>query len=335
MGYLRNYNLEKIMIRKIKSVFKFSVIGIFSVLLISCGFNRHYYTDPLFEYVGFPEANNLVWPLNKPDTILFSTIEKDKLSTIIALDLSSGKIQTVLEVTNGILRIETISPDGNQIIFHTEEGTEGFERGGLWIMKMDTGQVKYFKNGDHAAWSPDSISVLVTEVESSSNDGTEKQVILNLVNMEEEEDNFHKFDNMDDAHRPSWAPSGHQVALSMSYADSRNPHIFEIDTRTWETIQITNGLGGLSPSWSPIGDIIAYKIRNDDIIVEGDLTFPSLFFINADSRCETSFAGIDSIQSPQWSPDGQKLIFIGPDGVYLFNIGPIISHTNFLGCSPS
>lgn len=323
------------MIRKIKSGFVFSVIGIICVLVISCGFNRHYYNGSAFEYVGFPEANNLVWPLYKPDTILLSTIDKNNLSKIITVDLSSGETQTVMEVANGILEIETISPDGNQIIFHTEKGTEGFERGGLWIMQMDTGQVKYFRNGDHAAWSPDSISVLVTEVESSSNDGAEKRVILNLVNMEEEEDNIHEFDNMDDAQRPSWAPGGHRVALSMSYADSRYPNIFEIDTRTWEINQITDGLGGLSPSWSPIGDVIAYKIRNDDIIVEGDLTFPSLFLINADGSCNNGQGYIDSIQSPQWSPDGQKLIFIGPDGVYLLNMGPILSFPNLPGCNPS
>jgi dipeptidyl aminopeptidase/acylaminoacyl peptidase len=312
------------MVKKIKSELILCMIGIFSVLFASCVFNRHYYNDPAFEYVGFPEANNLVWPLFEPDSILLSTTDEYSHSKIIKVDLSSGETQTVIEVANGTLEIETISPDGNQIIFHTEEGTEGFEMGGLWIMQLDTGQVKFFRNGDHAAWSPDNVSVLVTKVESSSNDVTEKLVVLNLVNVEGDENNIYKFDKMDDVYRPSWAPDGQLVAVSMSYDNTRRINIFEIDIRTWEIIHITNGDVDLSPSWSPEGDVIAYRSSTYYDIDETGFNLPELFLVNADGSCDKGVGGIDSIQFPQWSPDGQNLIFIGPDGVYLINIGKIV-----------
>jgi TolB protein len=65
-----------------------------------------------------------------------------------------------------------------------------------------------------------------------------------------------------------------------------------------------DGAYNASPSWSPLGSMIAFVSR-----FEGK--FDLFIFKLTDGKSYQITTGVSSNESPSWSPDGRSLVFIG------------------------
>ena len=114
---------------------------------------------------------------------------------------------------------------------------------------------------------------------------------------------------------PSVAPDGRAIAVVHSlprFADLDAEGVIATFTMDGgEPLWITDPLPRVAdPSWSPEGDRIAFAAS----ISNGRL--PGIYVINADGsdmRLVVELEGF-TLSAPDWSPDGQKLVFVGLPG---------------------
>jgi Tol biopolymer transport system component len=106
---------------------------------------------------------------------------------------------------------------------------------------------------------------------------------------------------------PVWSPDGSRLAVY-----GAGDHIFTIDARTGQGVQLTQG-HGYNPSWSPDSRRLIFDDRSD------------LYIINNDGTGLTRLTGsaADEIQ-PAWSPDGQRIAFVsngeGNNEIYVMSL---------------
>jgi Tol biopolymer transport system component len=120
---------------------------------------------------------------------------------------------------------------------------------------------------------------------------------------------------------PSWAPNGRFVAFQRSGDASWAGTIFVVDTAGTEMRRIADGI---LPSWSPLGDLVAY------LWVDSASRFaPSLRAVRPDGTEDNELLR-DSLPSalsqpnarwltgpPVWSADGKWLAFANGFGVWV------------------
>jgi Tol biopolymer transport system component len=118
---------------------------------------------------------------------------------------------------------------------------------------------------------------------------------------------------------PDWSPDGSMIAFNSEYAG--NSHVFIINADGSELRQVTRGRGFEGhPSWSPDGKDLAV----DRQFVDGPA---GLFIASVRDGSMTRIStnpydeGVDA--SPQYSPDGTRLVFIrsrpGGSAVWIAN----------------
>ncbi|MPY91232.1 MAG: hypothetical protein GEU99_25390 [Luteitalea sp.] len=120
---------------------------------------------------------------------------------------------------------------------------------------------------------------------------------------------------------PSWAPDGQLVA----YSADRNGN-FDIWVQPisgGSPIRVTNGAArDWQPAWSPNGRYLAFRSERDG---------GGLFVVPAFGGIERRIS--DFGHAPQWAPDGSRMLFRGPLGVYLVGLdgsGPSLVRSNVL-----
>jgi Tol biopolymer transport system component len=215
---------------------------------------------------------------------------------------------------------QTTSPEG-KIVF-VKQGTEPSDKcdgqpcADLWVMDADgTNQTNLTNTPDsnegQPAWSSDGTRIAFTSDQDEvwpfrdiwvmDADGSNP---TNLTPTAPGADNF-------DEYRPSWAPSGTQIAFVRELDGpiiSEQPDIFVMDPdpTTDDATNLTNSdASEIDPVWSPDGTKIAFSgVRNSGSkIVTMDL----------DGQNETILTGGDSFEAadraPDWSPDSTKIVF--------------------------
>jgi TolB protein len=111
-----------------------------------------------------------------------------------------------------------------------------------------------------------------------------------------------------------WSPDGMPFAFWTTMKD--NAEIYEIHLNgTRRTSLANHSAGHETPACSPDGRTTAFARGEGG----GNL---NIFAMNSDGtnpRQLTGFARGKLAASPAWSPDGSKLAFSGPGGIYVMN----------------
>ena len=113
----------------------------------------------------------------------------------------------------------------------------------------------------------------------------------------------------------TWSPDGHAIAFTSDR--SGNPDVWIQALTDQRAVQVTRSPAAeLSPSWSPIGNLLVYRSTRDG----GGLYVASVQ--GADERRIADFG-----ENPQWSPDGSLVLFtsrgagvVGPTSVYVVGL---------------
>jgi uncharacterized repeat protein (TIGR01451 family) len=203
------------------------------------------------------------------------------------------------------------SPDGSQIAFTSNRAGNNE----IYLMNADGSNVRRLTSNTssdtHPSWSPDGFRIAFTSNRDGNKEiytmgpkgGLQTRITNNTV--------------ADD--QPSWSPDGTQLAFSETTATG-GQQIFTMSSAGAGIKQVTHEAGPAShPVWSPNGKRLMY-----DAVVQG-LTRLSL--INTDGTGLTRIMGSTVNMRGQWSPDGQRLVFMstrsGNGDIYTSLVGGV------------
>jgi Tol biopolymer transport system component len=110
---------------------------------------------------------------------------------------------------------------------------------------------------------------------------------------------------------PAWSPDGSKIAYIRGYdttygglanITSCGPEIYVIDVFSRKSINLTQGVGGVDPTWSPDGTRIAFSsARNNNY---------DIYVMNADGSGVKQLTYTSwSEAEPAWSPDGKRIAY--------------------------
>jgi Tol biopolymer transport system component len=86
-------------------------------------------------------------------------------------------------------------------------------------------------------------------------------------------------------------------------------------------IQLTSENNNIYPEWAPIDNLIMY---HKYWFPEGEHAH-DIFFYNAINECKVKISySLPVIFGTTWSPDGKKIAFVGPDGIYSLDLEVVV-----------
>jgi Tol biopolymer transport system component len=101
---------------------------------------------------------------------------------------------------------------------------------------------------------------------------------------------------------PTWSSDGKSIAYISDYAGEQDLWIHNLETNAKQLITIGPGSTAFNPSWSPVGNRIAYQSNRDRNL--------DVYTYDVNERTEyraTTFEGVDT--APTWDCDGQRVSF--------------------------
>jgi WD40 repeat protein len=273
------------------------------------------------EYIaprGHPGADRLIWSKTDPALILVNASEMGfgftPSSRVFIWDRLTGQTRLIATTDNEIISGETWSPDGRQVVLNIPNGARGYENyEGLWIWNSETGSLDYLAMRGKAIWSPNNTRVAVIEYSKAT--GHEILRLIDLSTGQEQLQDIGISDEVGHVLSGDWAPDGQQLIFSIENPSSSIPdNLFTYNIYSRQLHQVTNSAGAEYPVMSQDGNKIAY-IRNYP-----DTGRDSLHVLSLRTQCDIQIPKIDWISSVSWSPDGKKLAFVGPDGIYILDL---------------
>jgi Tol biopolymer transport system component len=298
------------------------ILLIYTGLLTSCDLITRYGRYSGIDRValrGHPAASSLIWSRTDPNKILVSASEVgfgfELLgSQVFVLDITTGDKKVIAKTDYGIINGETWSPDGEKVVLEFYSSTKGYENyKGLWIWDAKKDSLEFFKEGPNALWSPTGETIAIFD---SSDDGDLELLYLYSIDTKSEETmTIGAYDTIGYVWGTDWSPDGRRLVLSLGDPKSSVEfNLFIYDTKTHELVRLTDDGNNSYPAWSPHGDKIAYVMH-----IPGS-NMDSVHLMNVDGSCDTEFPYIDWVLSLTWSPDGKRLAFVGPDGIYTIDL---------------
>lgn len=206
-------------------------------------------------------------------------------STIFTLDRASSNSR---QLTNGRAKdtIPVWSPDGNSIAFVSDRSGKAQ----LYLLPVDGGEARQLTQHERGigiggfAWSPDgnSIAYCAAPNPEPPNLSREPYRVDRVV---------YRFD-------------------AIGYLDDQVQDIFLLDLESGQARQLTDDRSNnINPRWSPDGATILYD-ANMGIDAERAIT-PDLMTVDLDGNCKTVLQGWTAISAASFTPDGEKVVFVG------------------------
>jgi Tol biopolymer transport system component len=203
------------------------------------------------------------------------------------------------------------SPNGKRLAFEAYQDPSGFNID-IYVMNADGSGVKRItKEPTHdrmPSWSPDGTRIAFLRgrwkpfaeentggIYTIRADGTDLRQLT---------------DNPADEY-PAWSPAGKTIAFNRLSTTSGG--IYTVNAEGGRLRQLTDppeGFWDSQPSWSPDGTKIAFTRGSG-----GRPGRPDVFAMNADGTHLRKLTGkTEGAHSPDFSPDGKKIVFIGWEG---------------------
>jgi Tol biopolymer transport system component len=186
------------------------------------------------------------------------------------------------------------SPDDQHVAFLTPDPLESMQLHVAETDRPNSARVAVSGQPNYASWSPDSQSLLVHI------GGTREEAFVGTYDLRASTTQTIETKPAP-FQAPVWSPTGEAQWLYARRPDLRSELVIG-DRQADRTL--TEFDGGITFSWSPDGQRVAYAINTPDSFLYEGLTVIDL----ADSAATTYFKG--NLLAFFWSPDGRKLAYL-------------------------
>ncbi len=270
---------------------------------------------------GLPRANLLAWSPTDPESLLVTSSGlPGRPARIEVLNLAEKNRRLIAEASSEPLWASDWSPDGKSIVLFAGRGIVGYSQSGLWLLNLEDGSKRFLSSTTGSGlWFPDGETVAVLGVEQTTEQNP-RELTIRLIHTQTGVSTLVYTDR-----QAGWftggaiSPSGRQIAFGLSSFDNKSD-IHVLNLVSGNAVQLTHDGGSTDPSWSPKGNLIAY-VRDRD---KAGRTGSWLHLITPDGKCEIEFPQFSDAYYPTWSPDGKRLAFIGPDGIYVADLETLL-----------
>ncbi len=217
----------------------------------------------------------------------------------------------------------SLSPDGSLMMFLSDRELFSID---LFLADARTGEVK--KQITKTALDPHYQSLqFIQSAGSWSPDGnrfvfagiSKGRPVLSVYDVKRERmERDIALSSLDEAFNPSWSPDGKRIAFAGLHGGFSDLFVYDFDTN--KLARLTNdAFADLQPVWSPDGRTLAFatdRFTTDlGLLRVGPYTIGQIDVTTQELRQLPGFEGARHT-SPQWSPDGASLYFVGdPDGI--------------------
>lgn len=212
----------------------------------------------------------------------------------------------------------SLSPDGTKIAFLAERSRLAIE---AYVADANTGQIitkltdmavdPHFESlqflDSAGTWSPDGKRLAFAAVRN----GRPLLAILDASNGKVLEED--KFETIGEIFQPSWSPDGKLIAFSGHAGGFTDLFVYNLEAKT--TTRLTQDpFADMEPTWSPDGKSIAFVTdrytSNLDTLFFGGYRVAIIDAAGGQPHVVDTGLHGDQVD-PQWTPDGQSLLFIG------------------------
>ncbi len=302
-----------------KSLFSLAItVLIGSFVLSACGGQYNGIEGATFiSGLGNPPVDYISWsPINQNEVLVTASVLGRGRAEVYILSLLTNKKQILAQTELGDISAETWLSDGKHVVVYVSPDTRGFEEPGYWIISTGGDSIEFFSNTDEPVWSPDGKKIALYTMDRKPDSDT-IEIRLHIVDIRTNTDET-IYSNTGDQrlYGFSWSPDGKYLVFSLGNNSSRDLYVIELETRALR--QLTHRGKNDSPVWSPLGGIIAYHSTTSDGLIS------SLRLITPEGSCDIEIPKLNDVRSPTWLPDGKKLGFIGPDGIYTLDLNKVL-----------
>ena len=237
-------------------------------------------------------------PVEIPCMIVFDS-DRDGNREIYVMG-PDGSSQTNLTNEPADDRNPAWNPQGTQIAFVSNRGTEQGHTEQIFVMNADGNDVRQLSNkgsADDPNWSPDGNWITYS---------AENEIFIIPVDGSEESRNLTNTPERNDI-EPVWSPDGSQIAWLSGTPDDPNANLFVVNVDGSNVQQLTNSGNVSNVKWTVDGQIF--------INWDGSEHGCCQFVMNADGSGITQVGGKGEIQRylPFWTLEGDRVECVGID----------------------